>query len=242
MNPKYQDLFSKYKSPLIFLAILLVIDILMVVLNVVDAAFLDPRVPIFSLDQDRNVAEYIQYSEEIFIGCVLALVAFRRREIGYLAWSALFLYLFIDDAFSIHELFGLQLTNQLDIPALSWIPQGIGEVLVSLMAAGCLFGAIGIRYLFKPSQPFKAATNDLIVLIGLVFFFGVVVDGIHVAFGNEWWSYFLLTIIEEFGELVVFSLITVYSYTLLVFSQKEGGFCFTNPTISFILSKCLRSR
>ena len=185
-------------------------------------ATLQPEIPMLSLDLDGSLAEYFQYFEELSIALILLGLAIRRRDGGLLLWGLLFLYLFIDDGFSIHENMGLLIEGAFQSVASINLSVHIYEMLFSMMVAAVFLLSIVFNCFRQKSVYDRAITYDLVFLLGLIGFFGVFVDVLHVILGSVWWMYLLFTVVEEAGELFTFSLILVYVYQLARSNEGEG--------------------
>jgi hypothetical protein len=194
---------------------------LFLILLSIDLAFLGlhglkefiPRldVSLFRLESDGGLAESFQYIKELAIIVFLLVIGRRRSGFAYLSWVTLFLYVLCDDLFMIHESAGLYISDVFELSNPLVRSRDVGELLVSLTAGTLLFGIIGFAYVFG-SKAFRAFSHDLIVLFGLLAFFGIVVDLIHAMFTFNRLYSFLMAAVEEVGEMLVMSLIVIYAY------------------------------
>ena len=140
--------------------------------------------------------------------------------IGFSAWSFLFLYLLIDDAFQVHELFGEYVAASLAIsPALGLRVEDFGELIVSASAAVFLLGLIAAAY-WRGSRAFRQASNHLFLLLLALAFFGVFVDMLHVAINMGWKINFVLGAVEDGGEMIIMTVIAWYA---LLISARAGN-------------------
>ncbi|MDT0689828.1 hypothetical protein RM549_08530 [Salegentibacter sp. F188] len=174
---------------------------------------------LFRLDMDFGYAEMFQYLQ--FIGAALLLIAFsaRRKKGIYLIWSLFFLVLFIDDAFAFHESFGANLVGHFNIPStLGLRSQDFGELAVAAML-GATFVLPFIHSLFFGDRKTKEVTLHLLILVGVLVFFGVGVDMLH-SFLKTMPGSGVLTIIEDAGELFAGSLIVGYTICLHMRENK----------------------
>ena len=168
-------------------------------------------VNLLRLESTSGLAERFQYLKELAIIALLVVIARRRGGSGYLAWAALFIYVFCDDFFTIHQTAGQYLSEIVELSNPIMGSQVIGELLVSIAAGSCLFSIIGCTYAVG-SKAFRAFSHDLILLFSLFAFFGIVVDLIPAMFDLNHVIAFMMIGVEEVGELLAMSLIVIYAY------------------------------
>jgi hypothetical protein len=171
------------------------------------------------LDMDFGYAEIFQYFQ--FIATALLLIAFfvRQRKGVYLIWALFFFVLFLDDAFAFHESFGANLVQTFKIKeAFGLRAQDFGELAVAGML-GATFVLPFIHSLFFGDRKAKEVTLHLLILVGVLVFFGVGLDMLHSFLKNMAGSG-VLTIIEDAGELLAGSLIICYSICLHMRENK----------------------
>lgn len=168
---------------------------------------------LFDLSRDRGYAEMFQYTKEFWIVLLLAATASRSGDRLLWLWSALFAYILCDDAFQFHETMGAwvaqhwQLASWLGTRALDY-----GELaflaVVGLVVA-CLFGLM----VWPGRVKITAANRDLLLLFGLLVFFGVGVDWLHGI--ADRYGLHGIGMAEDGGEMVATSLIVAYSADLV---------------------------
>ena len=171
---------------------------------------------LFALTQERGYAEVYQYVKFFWIVLLLIAIFWKTKSVGYLAWAALFAYLLADDSLSIHERVGFAIAQNLEFtPLFGLRPPDFGELLVTAIIAGILLSLIGIFYL-RGSNDFRRITRDLLIFLLIIAFFGIVVDMLHVAINFGWRVTFILSIIEDGGELLIISIVTWYVFLLKI--------------------------
>ncbi|WP_189603566.1 hypothetical protein [Salinimicrobium marinum] len=198
-----------------FLMFLLGIDLLFIALHVysfslpvTDAGTLQLR-----LDMDFGYAEMFQYFQFCTSALLLTILFFRQRKGIYLIWSLFFLVLFFDDAFAFHETFGGNLVNFFNIEAaLGLRAQDFGELAIAGML-GATFVLPFTHALFLGERKTREVTLHLILIVGVLVFFGVGVDMVHSLFKDLPGSG-ALTVIEDSGEMISGSLILCYCLCL----------------------------
>lgn len=194
---------------------LLVGDAVFVAVHLVNECLLSGEYALLSLEADRSLSEVFQYAKELGVVVLLVVLAWRRSLCGLLSWAALFVFVLCDDAFSLHEGAGVWLGAHFDLAVPHVSGAHVGEVLASAIAGGFFLGMIGLAYFFG-GKWFRLVSLDLILLFGILAFFGVAVDLLHVALYNHLWMRFFLAIVEDGGEMVTLSVIVVYVYQYTV--------------------------
>jgi hypothetical protein len=169
---------------------------------------------LFSLERDRGYPELYQYIKVFSIVILLYFLFTKTKVIGYSVWCLLFLYLLLDDAFSIHESFGGFIATNLALaPAIGLRAQDFGELAVSLIAATVFLIPLALFYA-RGLGAFKEVTRQLLWLLVALAFFGIFVDMLHVAINMGWKVRFLLGVVEDGGEMVVMSLMAWYVFLI----------------------------
>jgi hypothetical protein len=131
----------------LLLRLLVAADLVLIGVHVVHVFTPYLRNPLNSLEQDRGYAEYFQYTKLYWLILLSAALAVRRRALIYLAWLAVFGYLLVDDAFSVHEQSGAALANSLELtPALGLRAADFGELLVMAIAASAMAALLALGY------------------------------------------------------------------------------------------------
>ncbi len=174
----------------------------------------------FDLDLERNnVPTWYQSSTLLlssFLLTVIALLRFNEEDKDYKFWgflAAIFLYLSLDEAVSIHEQLTMPLRTTFDLGGifyLSW-------VIPAVLFLGILF-----LVLYKFLQRLPVRTRFLMIAAGIIYVSGAVgiemIGGQYLDAANDLptrildFRYVLITTFEEFLEM--FGII-VFIYTLL---------------------------
>ena len=159
----------------------------------------------FSLEHERSYSEYFQHAKELMAAALAGVLFFRTGERLFAIWAGLFAYLFVDDAFEVHESAGQVLAGWW--PGVSLFGLGIqhvGEILVS--------GAVGLVFLMGLAGAWRRSAPEarqfslvLLALLAALAVFGVLIDTLHVAAAQAPWHY-RLGIIEDGGEMVVLTM------------------------------------
>jgi hypothetical protein len=168
---------------------------------------------LFSIQRDLGYAEVFQYLKEFWIVVLLILLAIRRANFLYLAWSLLFLYLLVDDSLRIHERLGGLIVRRFDIhSAFGLRGQDFGELIVSFFFGTLLFSFIAAMHYVSHFSD-KRISKHLFIGIALLVFFGVIMDMVDILF-QQLMGTSVLGIVEDGGEMVVMSVITSFAFRL----------------------------
>ncbi len=139
------------------------------------------RNDLYSLSVDGGYAEVFQYLKEYWIAIALFAICWRRREGIYGAWAFLFTYFLLDDALTIHESAGRVVAAYWpQVQSLAFRAQDFGELTVSALAGAAFVALIASCYV-RASERGRDVSKDLILLVGLLVFFGVFIDTVHIA-------------------------------------------------------------
>ncbi len=222
---------SPKKIAMVFLAIVIFLVMANIVGQYYKDAFAGNEIVLkiirkFNLDLEKNnVPTWYQSSTLLLSSFLLLIVTLVRREkkdSDFRYWgvlSAIFLYLSLDEAVSIHEQLTMPLRTTFDLGGffyLSWvIPAGIFLVI---------FFFVFLKFLLRlPSE-----TRFLMITAGMIFVFGAVgvemLGGEYLYLTNDLptrvndFRYALLTTVEETLEMLG---IVIFIYTLLSYLSPQ---------------------
>lgn len=202
---------KRVSFPLALVFALILIDLIFIGLNI--KYWLDGSLtPRFDVTIDKSYAEKFNYLKWILCALAMLWLFVREHDKLYVAWSALFFYLYADDSLRLHELGGKVVTQIAgwEGPMFGVRAQDIGELVVFGMAGGILLGAVGAAYWWSNSPAAKSLSRWLVG--GFVVFacFAVVADLAHIVLSGN--ARFAAGIIEDGGEMIVASIL-VYLIT-----------------------------
>ena len=184
---------------------------------------------LFSIGSDRGYAEIFQYIKWFWLIVLFTYLTISRRSFSYVAWGVTFLYLLCDDSLGIHERIGRLITGNLGFePPFGLYPRDIGELAVSAVAGITLTPLLIWAYL-RGSLAFKNMSQDLLLLVLVLAFFGVAVDTVHSiarGLGLGLNAEFILGVIEDGGEMLIASLMIWYIFLLSVRDDICTSFLF----------------
>ncbi len=180
----------------------------------------------WSLELDRSYPEQFQYLLSGLSAVVLGVLYARRRSLTYLGWSLAFLFILVDDSFSLHEHF----TRMLEVATSSATFLGLET---RVYAASVLWGLVGLVLLsilavgYRRDPATQKFSRRLAYVLAVLFFFGGVVDALHLVAGEDHLgraTKFFLGTLEDGGELVSISV-----GLALVLAHASTHFALTKP-------------
>lgn len=182
----------------------------------------------FAIETDRGHAEVYQYIKAFWITLMFGTLLLAKRQLVFGVAALLFMYLLFDDALQIHEEVGLLLVDPLGLkPALGMRARDFGELIVSMTVGGVILSLGAIGYRLGNALARRVCIHLVIGCFALAFF-GIFVDMIHmVLIENALWVNIILIIIEDGGEMFVFSAFAWYSYSTL--RQLLPGLSLASP-------------
>ena len=163
---------------------------------------------LFDLNGERNLASWFSSAILLTAATLLCSIGLACRARGerftrhWLAMSAIFLVLAIDEVASIHELLTKPLRSELYLSSLfhyAWI------------VPGSIFALVFLFFYLKFLRELPVRTRWLFVISGAVFVGGAVgmeaIEGYYdVTYGHGGWGYVVLSTMEEVAEMLGISL------------------------------------
>lgn len=202
------------KSPTLLLWLFLSTDIAYIILHIHYKATPLLTSAYFSVKRDLGYSEFFQYMKFLWIIILLVYLVKRSKTWGFLAWAAVFLYFLADDAFQTHEKIGGIIAGNLDfVPLFNLRLQDIGELAVYAIAGTVLLPGIALSY-WRGSKTFRGISIDILLLISILAFFGVVVDMAEIAADFGVFVKETLGLIDDGGEMIVTSIMVWYIFRL----------------------------
>ena len=162
----------------------------------------------FSITQEWGFGEMFQYAKELVIAIIFFVLFKKTRDQIFFVWGLFFAYLLLDDSLKIHETLGTIAASNLvsqDPQIFNLRTQDFGELIVSSLVGSVFLGAF-IKFFYRSKQTIKTVTYNLIMLVFLLLFCGIIIDMVHSALPNVMG----LNTLEDGGEMVVMSLICWY--------------------------------
>src|SRR5690606_13874306 len=164
----------------------------------------------FSLKRDLGYSEFFQYTKFLWIIIMLIYIIRKTRVWEYLSWLAVFTYFLADDAFQLHENIGRSIAGNLDFVApFNLRLQDIGELTVLAVAGMILLVMLTWAY-WRGTQAFRNVSKDLLILVGIMTFFGVFIDAAEIGVDLGLFIKETLGLIDDGGEMIVVSVMLWY--------------------------------
>lgn len=208
------------RSATLFLTLLLWVDLSYVVLHFVYTfANLSGK---HSLSKDGGYAEMFQYAKWLWIIILLGYISKIRRSFRYVTWAGVFTFLLLDDALKLHEKVGNYIAGYFDFPSLSNIElYAVGQFVYSALAGIIMLCLVTLAYV-KGEQVFKKVSQDILLLVLILVFFGVGVDLLHTFMELGRGVSFILVVVEDGGEMVATSLILWYVFLIAIRDESKS--------------------
>ncbi len=204
------------RSASLLLLLLLSADFTFIALHIINATAL-LNSSLFNIGGDGAYAKIYQFVKLLWVIILLAYVLKSTRCSGYVSWILVFTYYLFDDALQIHQSIGSYIANNFDSYVSQYLtlqPRHFGEWVVLAMAGTFLSAIVAWAY-FRSPYPFKRISNDMLLLVIALVFFGVFIDlAAAVKLGPV--VKFSLGTVEDGGEMVVVSLILWYVFLLAI--------------------------
>ncbi len=167
--------------------------------------FISYATSMWLLETDRGIPEIFGYVKAL--ACAGALYGYIQddHKLACRGWSLAFLWVFLDDALQLHEVFGRLLLATTTLPPIFSVHAYLysESVLWLLVGAPLVLGLI-YAYVAEPST--RRLSRRLALLFGLLLLFAGIADGLHAFIDTSSASEFFksfMTLHEDGGELVV---------------------------------------
>ena len=172
----------------------------------------------FSLELERSIPEYYQHAKELLAAILMLGMFLRHTDSQTLCWAGLFGYLFVDDAFQVHERLGSALAAAGVHPSVPGLKAELAAELAVSAAVGLIFLA-ALAYSWRHGgHTGRRMTRRLLAALAGLAAFGVGIDALHSMIEHDPWRY-RLGIVEDGGELLS---MTVLLWLVFVHAV-EGG-------------------
>lgn len=174
------------------------------------------------LDADRSYGEFFQYLKFVWLLLLVALYAVEQRTWQIAMWLPAFAYFLADDSLQLHETWGGRLVEILRIDGVLGLrAQDLGEHLVSGLAGLALLLPLVLAYVHSDERT-RWIHRGFLVLVGLLLFFGVVLDSIHVVVIDEPRTGDWMGFIEDGGEMFAVTLMVAFAVRINLSGGAPG--------------------
>jgi hypothetical protein len=197
-----------------FCVVLLGIDAFFIgvfLIHTIYVKFYNNRVPIlgsrWDIGRDRSYAEMFGYLKTMLIVFLLISIPRVWKRPIYVAFILIFAFVLLDDAFQVHERFGLLFAEAFDPQPFGGLrPIDLGELLIWTMVGVPLLAATAFAVVRSPKDD---RGNGLLLLgaLAVLALFAGVIDMAHVALSGAFWGADdVFAVIEDGGEQLTLSL------------------------------------
>lgn len=175
---------------------------------------------IFSLTEDRGLAESFMYLKELTIVLLLIMLIYQNRVFLFGGLIFLFGYFLFDDMLSIHETVGYNLSEMFSFPSILGLrPEDLGELLVTAIAGAIIGSTLLIGYIIAKKEQRRIFRIYGYLIAGFLVF-AVGVDMIDPSIDSLAMRG-VVSMIEDTGEMFVMSLMVVYTLRFTVHCECE---------------------
>jgi hypothetical protein len=183
---------------------------------------------IYYIHLDHSYGEFYQYAKYVWIFLLIAFHAFENRSWRVAMWLPATAFFFVDDTLEVHERSGAWVREAFGLgPAFGLRAQDVGE-LAFLGAAGLLITVPLVLGWIGADRRTRAIYLGFAALVGVLAFFGIVVDGVHMAFLEYPLVRSVLSVLEDGGEMVAVTLMVVFALRLNLSGGRQG---FPDPVL-----------
>ena len=201
-----------FRCATMLLVLLFCGDLLFIAAHLANGLLREVPNPLLDIAKDKSHPEFYGYIKFIWIAILLFHVGIKQRSFLLSSWILVFGYLLVDDSMRLHEEFGADLAEHFGMPRFFGLrPKDLGELCISAGSGVILIGALALAW-WRGDEAFRRLSLDLFALLGLVVFFGVGIDLVHVFFDSRWWLNFTLGTLEDAGEMISVSLIVWFVF------------------------------
>jgi len=211
-------------GPSRLLVLLLSTDFVFILLHIANIT-LGKSSSLLDIGASGSYVETYQFVKLYWVIVLLLLVLRSTRCLGYVSWMVVFAFLLLNDALGLHRIAGRSLAvkfSSFESYGISLEARHFGEWAVLAIAGAFLVAILTWAYL-RSSHTFRKVSNDMLVfMVALVFFGGVVDLFAAIDLGSA--TNYALRTIEDAGEMVVVSLVVWYGFLLALRDGKPELF------------------
>lgn len=185
-------------------------DITLITLDIINFYHPFANSSLYNIETDDSYAEDFQNLKWIIIIMALVIIALLRKEKRYFTWILVFIFLFLEDVFRIHQHLG-----QFFYEAFNMTSGQRGFKIMELFAAaflGFVFFVPAYEAYKTGDAVFKKHSKSMLILLLLFLFCAIILDQAHrLAVIHYNWKYnIIFGTLEDGGELITESLLTGY--------------------------------
>lgn len=177
---------------------------------------------IYYIHLDHSYGEFYQYAKYVWIFLLIAFYAYENRSWRPAMWLPTIAFFFLDDTLEVHEQAGAWVTETFGLgPAFGLRAQDVGEV-VFIGGAGLVILVPLVIGWIGADRRTRAIYWGFAGLVGILGFFGVVLDGVHMAVVDYPFLRAVLSLVEDGGEMLAVTLMVVFALRLNLVGGRPG--------------------
>ncbi|MDV7140195.1 hypothetical protein R3X28_14985 [Maribacter sp. TH_r10] len=204
------------KSSGVLLRVILLLDVLFILGHVYTEWVLGGAYDLFLLDaKGFGFPEGFQYVKYIGVIGIITYLMGRKKRFAYLPLLVLFGFLLVDDIFQLHNQARWLFVHLLHLHSLFGVKASNLGLLAYTATMVVFFFGLCLWHYKSASEGTRKSFLDIFVLLGIFLFFAVGVDLVQSFFEGHRRIGFVLTVIEEGGEMVSLSFLVWYFYRLI---------------------------
>lgn len=170
------------------------------------------------MEGNDSYAEHYQNIKWLGMIFFSILAAIKQKDKAYYSWTLVFLFLFLEDMFRVHQVVTSFISQHIlgGISTRNW---KILEITVAGMLGLLVMSSVWLNYK-KGSLRFKQHCRYLLLLLVILLFFGIFMDQFHRLYfiASNWKRKFIFGIFEDGGEMLTAS--CLLAYVIAVYKSK----------------------
>ena len=195
---------------------LLSIDVALIVLHLVNYWRPIGDHNAFYLEDNNSYAELYQNIKWVAMILLSMLIAHSTDNKKYYSWTVIFLFLFLEDVFRVHQ----EVASFISAYFFSGMATRQWKLLEILIASaiGLIVIAPLVWNYIKAETLFKQRSKIVIALLIMLVFFGIGMDQAHRLYfiWKSWKREFIVGIIEDGGEMITATYLLAYQAMLII--------------------------
>lgn len=166
-----------------------------------------------------------QYLKYLLIILTIIYIMRSKKIYNYVSWLFLFVLLLLDDSLQFHERFGRWAVDRFNYTSMFGLrPQDLGELTYI-----AVFGPILLLFWYSDIiMEIKKLEKLILILVCFLpyFFFGVVVDMLHILVPDNRYIKLFMLVLEDGGEMITLSFMTWYFFFLTMKSDNHNTYLY----------------
>ncbi len=208
---------------------LLLLDFLFILGHLYTLLFLDGAYDALLLDaKGFGYPEGFQYLKYLGIMGIITYLIVRKKRYAYLPLMVLFAFLLVDDILQLHRWGSMFFRHVFKLPSIVGLSASSLGLLIYTAIMALFFLGLCLWHYKSASEGTRKSFLDIFMLLGIFLFFGVGVDLVQGFFEGRHRIGFVLTLMEEGGEMLALSLLVWYFYRIALTPHGPQGRLWSN--------------